>query len=90
MIRTAVNFKIPLIFYGEDGEAEYGGSTELGNKALYDVEYIKRVYLEDGHEKVFEKIKFDKDSCIERYVMADKEIDMKCIKTFLIATFVDM
>ena len=61
VIRTAVNFKIPLIFYGEDGEVEYGGSTELGNKALYDVEYIKRVYLEDGHEKVFEKIKSDKD-----------------------------
>ena len=37
VIRTAFNFKIPLIFYGEDGEVEYGGSTESKNKALYDV-----------------------------------------------------
>ena len=27
VIRTAANFKIPLLFYGEDGEIEYGGST---------------------------------------------------------------
>ena len=25
VIKTAANFKIPLIFYGEDGEIEYGG-----------------------------------------------------------------
>ena len=46
VIRTAYNFNIPLIFYGEDGEIEYGGSTESKNRALYDIEYMKRVYLE--------------------------------------------
>ena len=61
VIKTAVNFKIPLIFYGEDGEVEYGGSTESKHKALYDIEYMKRVYLEGGHEKVFERIKQDGD-----------------------------
>jgi len=61
VIKTAVNFKIPLIFYGEDGEIEYGGSTESKNKALYDINYMKRVYLEGGHEKVFERIKQDGD-----------------------------
>lgn len=61
VIKTAANFKIPLIFYGEDGEIEYGGSTESKNKALYDIEYMKRVYLEGGHEKVFERIKADGD-----------------------------
>lgn len=61
VIKTAANFKIPLIFYGEDGEIEYGGSTESKNKALYDIEYMKRVYLEGGHEKVFERIKVDGD-----------------------------
>jgi hypothetical protein len=59
VIKTAVNFKIPLIFYGEDGEIEYGGSTESKNKALYDVEYMKRVYLEGGHKKIFNRIKKD-------------------------------
>jgi N-acetyl sugar amidotransferase len=61
VIKTAANFKIPLIFYGEDGEIEYGGSTESKNNALYDISYMKRVYLEGGHEKVFERIKMDDD-----------------------------
>jgi N-acetyl sugar amidotransferase len=61
VIKTAANFKIPLLFYGEDGEIEYGGSTESKNNALYDINYMKRVYLEGGHEKVFERIKMDED-----------------------------
>lgn len=61
VIKTAGNFKIPLIFYGEDGEVEYGGSTESKNKALYDINYMKRVYLEGGHEKVLERIRKDPD-----------------------------
>ncbi len=61
VIRTAANFKIPLIFYGEDGEIEYGGSTETKNKALYDVEYMKRVYFEGGYERVLDRIKKDED-----------------------------
>lgn len=52
IIRTALNFNIPLIFYGEDGEVEYGGSTETRNRALFDIEYMKRVYLEGGYENV--------------------------------------
>ena len=52
IIRTALNFDIPLIFYGEDGEVEYGGSTETRDRALFDIEYMKRVYLEGGYEKV--------------------------------------
>ncbi|MFD0749648.1 N-acetyl sugar amidotransferase [Mucilaginibacter calamicampi] len=61
VIRTAANFKIPLLFYGEDGEIEYGGSTESKNKALYDISYMKRVYFEGGYEKVFDRIKEDDD-----------------------------
>ncbi len=61
VVKTAAKFKIPLMFYGEDGEVEYGGSTESKNKAMYDVEYIKRVYLEGGHDKVLERIRKDED-----------------------------
>lgn len=61
VIKTAANFKIPLIFYGEDGEVEYGGSTESKNKAMYDIAYMKRVYLEGGHEKVLDRIRQDDD-----------------------------
>jgi N-acetyl sugar amidotransferase len=60
VIRVAVNFNIPLLFYGEDGEVEYGGSTETGNKSLFDIEYMKRVYFEAGYEKVFDKLDLNK------------------------------
>jgi len=52
VVRLAVNLNIPLLFYGEDGEVEYGGSTESKNRAMYDISYMKRIYLEGGHEKV--------------------------------------
>jgi N-acetyl sugar amidotransferase len=61
VIKTAINFKIPLIFYGEDGEVEYGGSQETKNKSTYDIDYMKRIYLEGGHQKVLNKIREDKD-----------------------------
>ena len=61
VIRTATNFNIPLLFYGEDGEVEYGGATESRNRALYDISYMKRIYLEGGHEKVFARILEDDD-----------------------------
>jgi N-acetyl sugar amidotransferase len=52
VVRLAVNLNIPLLFYGEDGEVEYGGSTESKNRAMYDIAYMKRIYLEGGFEKV--------------------------------------
>lgn len=55
VIRTAYNFNIPLIFYGEDGEVEYGGSVENKDRALYGIDYMKKVYLEGGYEKVLDK-----------------------------------
>jgi len=61
VIKMAVNFKIPLIFYGENGEVEYGGCTQNKDKGLYDLEYMKRVYLEGGHDKVLDRIKADSD-----------------------------
>lgn len=41
--RIAVQFNIPLIFYSEDGDAEYGGSTKNANKAEFDLEYINKL-----------------------------------------------
>lgn len=54
VVRTAINYNIPLIFYGESGEIEYGGSSEIKNKPTYDVDYMKRIYLESGYEKILE------------------------------------
>jgi N-acetyl sugar amidotransferase len=54
IVRTAVNFGIGLIFYGEDGEVEYGGTTETETNPIYGVQYMKRIYLEGGYDKVIE------------------------------------
>jgi N-acetyl sugar amidotransferase len=54
VIRLAVNLNIPLLFYGEDGEVEYGGSTESRDRAMFDINYMKRVYLEGGYQKVLQ------------------------------------
>lgn len=54
-VRIAANFGIGLIFYGEDGEVEYGGSTETDKNPIYDVAYMKRIYLEGGYENVLRK-----------------------------------
>ena len=51
-IKIALSFNISLIFYGEDGEIEYGGSTETSKNPIYDVNYQKKVYLEGGYEQV--------------------------------------
>jgi N-acetyl sugar amidotransferase len=55
VVQFAVKFGVNLIFYGEDGEVEYGGSTETASKPTYDVDYMRKVYLEGGHDAVLDK-----------------------------------
>lgn len=54
-LRIAGALGIPLVFYGEDGEVEYGGDPENKHRAVYTAEYMKRVYLEGGYTKVLER-----------------------------------
>jgi N-acetyl sugar amidotransferase len=54
--KTALNFNVPLMFYGEDGEVEYGGTSETKNKNYFDIEYQKRVWFESGYEKVINQL----------------------------------
>lgn len=44
-IKMSIMFNIPFVMYGEEGEVEYGGSTELKNVATYSLEHVKRLYL---------------------------------------------
>lgn len=61
VIRAAIAFNINLIFYGEDGEIEYGGSSETSKNPIYDVHYQKKIYLEGGYEKVLVRSGLDKN-----------------------------
>lgn len=53
VIRTASQLDIHLIFYGEDGEVEYGGVDKTQDDPFYDVEYQEEIYLEGGLAEVF-------------------------------------
>lgn len=46
MFRFATYFRIPLVMFGEEGETEYGGTTEMRYKPYYDVNYAIKVYTE--------------------------------------------
>ena len=52
IIRISLQLKIPLIFYSEDGEVEYGGDTKYKNKSTYGVDYQISHYLEGGYNKI--------------------------------------
>lgn len=57
VIRVAMSFDIHLLFYGEDGEVEYGGTTETAHNPIYGVDYQRRIYLEGGYERVLDRCK---------------------------------
>ena len=61
ILRTAIGFGINLIFYGEDGEVEYGGSTETDKNPVYGVDYQKKIYLEGGYDNVLERSGLSED-----------------------------
>ena len=75
VVRMAVNLKIPLIFYGEDGEIEYGGSTESKNSQTYTVDYMRKVYLEGGHEKVIRASGLDESKLYFFLFPSEKELE---------------
>ena len=45
IFKTAMNFNIPLIMFGEDGETEYGGSKKLKDTPFYNFEDSLKIYL---------------------------------------------
>ena len=54
VLRIAKSFGISLVFFSEDGEIEYGGSTERKNIAAYGIDYIKKAYLSATYDHVIQ------------------------------------
>jgi N-acetyl sugar amidotransferase len=73
-IKIAIAHHISLIFYGEDGEVEYGGSSETSTRPIYDVDYQKRVYLEGGYQKVLDASNLSKGPLYFFEYPSDKEL----------------
>jgi N-acetyl sugar amidotransferase len=53
VMKVAKSYGINLVMYGEDGEIEYGGSTESKYKPIFSAEFLKRVYLEGQVDATF-------------------------------------
>ena len=54
-LRFAIQFNIPLLFWGEEGEVEYGGSTRFKNQPNFDIEFTLAAYFEGGYKRVINK-----------------------------------
>ena len=52
VLRFAESFNISLVIYGEEGESEYGGTTETRDSPTVTQDYMRRVFLEDGLDRV--------------------------------------
>ncbi len=52
----ALKFNIPLIFYGENGELEYGGTQKYLNKPCEDVADFKDIYFRGNGVDILAKI----------------------------------
>lgn len=57
ILNIASSMNINLIIYGEDGEVEYGGSTQTKNQPFFSTTYQKKIYFEGGYNKLIKKIK---------------------------------
>ncbi len=56
VIKTAAEFNLNLIIYGEDGEVEYGGSDETKYKSLIDINYQKKIWFESGYDNIISQL----------------------------------
>lgn len=55
MFRLAVKFNISLIMFGEEGETEYGGLTDMRYVPYYDTDFAIKIYTEGNDPRSFVK-----------------------------------
>ena len=51
-MEIAARFGCELVFYGEDGEVEYGGASAKQSTPYRDLAFMEKIYLENGHKSV--------------------------------------
>ena len=56
ILRVAVSMSIPFVMFAEEGESEYGGSTDLKNSPTYDIDFGKKYYLSGTDPNKFKTI----------------------------------
>lgn len=53
VIKAAMKFNVPFIMFGEEGETEYGGSSELKYKPFYDLKHSLEIYASNRDPKKY-------------------------------------
>tara|TARA_Y100001968_G_scaffold316540_1_gene344502 strand:+ start:2457 stop:3656 length:1200 start_codon:yes stop_codon:yes gene_type:complete len=80
ILRVALKFDIPLIFYSEDGECEYGGDLKLANNSFYGVDYMIKNYMEAGYSNVLKRSGLTESELFWFTMPNQNELDNKDIK----------
>lgn len=77
--RVAVAYQIPIIFYGEDGEVEYGGTTKTKNQMCYDMQYAKDIYL-SGNMQFLDQLNCTERELVQWSYPSDEELKQLDLK----------
>lgn len=80
VLKIALKFDIPLIFYSEDGECEYGGDMKHANNGMYGVDYMIKNYMEAGYSKVLNKSGLSDSQLFWFRMPEQSDLDKKTIK----------
>ena len=72
ILRLAVDLKIPLVMYGEEGETEYGGTSKLKNQAFYDIEDSINLYLSGSDPKEYADVLSEDELVWFKYPTAEE------------------
>lgn len=78
--RIASNFNIPLIFYAEDGDVEYGGDSKYKYEGIYDIDYQETNHIEDKYRELLKKSKLSDDQLYWFTYPSKDEVKKKKIK----------
>jgi len=78
--RIASEHNIPLIFYSEDGDVEYGGDVKYKHEGIYGIDYQKTNYMEGDYEKIIKMANLNKEQSYWFTYPSDEEIKKKKIK----------
>ena len=80
VVRVASEFNIPLIFYSEDGDVEYGGDAKHKQDGIYSIDYQKTNYIEGDPDRILKMAKLTKEEAYWFTFPSDEEIKKKKIK----------
>lgn len=80
VIRVASEMEIPLIFYSEDGEVEYGGDAKYKFNGVYGVDYQISNYLEGKYKKIIELANLSRSEAYWFTYPPKEELERKKIK----------